>query len=75
MKELHTSILEVLSKYFEWNTAVELTEEVLDGEFVNLECTEFDIFDHICLNYNEEKSWKIAKECIDSFKEATMYAF
>ena len=67
MKALHTSILDTLANYLEFNTAVEIAFEIIDAACDALYTTDHmlgDLVDYISDHYDIADAEDIAKEVI-----------
>ena len=67
MKVLHTSILDTLANYLDFNTAVEIAFEIIDAAADALYSTENmfgDLVDYISDHYAFEDAEEIAEEVI-----------
>ena len=67
MKALHTSILDTLANYLDFNTAIEIAFEIIDAAADALYTTEHmfgDLTDYISDHYAFEDAEEIAEEVI-----------
>lgn len=64
MKYLHTSILDTLAKYFSFNLAVQIADNVLEFGFEKIVILRYDLFDYLTDHFPKEKAEAIANEVV-----------